>query len=79
MRVKKYLILFAGLLTTGNLYALSVDRDNKPSEGGQAEVINTPKQQSVAEERKKPARPVSTFTPTEKISADSAVSFPVDI
>jgi len=73
------LILLAGLLAAGNLYALSVDRESKPLEEGQAEVINTPKQQSVVEERKKPARPVSTFTPTEKISADSAVSFPVDI
>ena len=73
------LILLASLLATGNLYALSVDRDSKPDEGGQAEVIKAPKHQSVAEERKKPAKPVSTFTPTEKISADSAVSFPVDI
>jgi len=73
------LILLAGLLAAGNLYALSVDKDNKPGEGGQVEVVETPKHQSVAEERKKPARPVSTFTPTEKISADSAVSFPVDI
>jgi|GEM_PF-1911738 len=28
---------------------------------------------------KKPAAPKSTFTPSEKIGADSAVSFPVDI
>ncbi len=78
--MRNYVLIFmAGLLAAGNLYALSVDRDSKPGEGGQAEVIKAPKQQSVAEERKKPARPVSTFTPTEKISADSAVSFPVDI
>ena len=73
------LILLAGLLATGNLYALSVDMDNNPLEEGQAEVVETPKQQSVAEERKKPATPVSTFTPTERLSADSAVAFPVDI
>ncbi|MGI9321797.1 MAG: hypothetical protein ACR2O5_10320 [Thiogranum sp.] len=28
---------------------------------------------------KKPPAPAATFTPTEKIEADSAVSFPVDI
>jgi len=73
------LILFAGLLTTGNLYALSVDKDNKPVEGEPADVMKAPKHQSVSGQRKKPARSLSTFTPTEKISADSAVSFPVDI
>lgn len=28
---------------------------------------------------KRPPAPAATFTPTEKIEADSAVSFPVDI
>ena len=79
MRVKNHLILFAGFLAAGNLYALSTDRGNKSAEGEQAEVVEAPKHQSVTEERKKPARSLPTFTPTEKLSADSAVAFPVDI
>jgi hypothetical protein len=32
-----------------------------------------------ADDRRKPSAPAPVFTPSEKIGADSAVSFPVDI
>ena len=77
---RNILILLAVLLYAGELHALSVD-DDKRSQGD-----NTVKQQpenrkNLAPEKsgKKAAAPVSTFKPTERISADSAVSFPVDI
>ena len=77
---RNILILLAVLLCAGELHALSVD-DDKRSQGD-----NTVKQQpqdrkNQAPEKsgKKTAAPVSTFKPTERISADSAVSFPVDI
>ena len=77
---RNILILLAVLLCAGELHALSVD-DDKRSQGN-----NTVKQQpqdrkNQAPEKsgKKAAAPVSTFKPTERISADSAVSFPVDI
>ena len=77
---RNILILLAALLCAGELHALSVD-DDKRSQGN-----NTVKQQPQAQKYqapgksgKKAAAPVSTFKPTERISADSAVSFPVDI
>lgn len=80
-------LLLAGLLVTGKLHALSLDRDGSQTQNGatavqQPAAQETPGsrgQQAAAPPVKKPAAPVSTFTPTEKISADSAVSFPVDI
>lgn len=73
-------ILLAALLCAGNLYALSVDTD-KRAQGDRAVAQQPEARKSQAAEKsgKKAAPPVSTFTPTEKISADSAVSFPVDI
>jgi hypothetical protein len=48
-------------------------RDRPPEKATPAE------QKPVDENRRKPSAPASTFTPSEKIEADSAVSFPVDI
>ena len=73
-------ILLVALLCAGNLYALSVDTDKRAQ--GDSAVAQQPearKSQAAEKSGKKAAPPVSTFTPTEKISADSAVSFPVDI
>ncbi len=74
--MRKYLlVVLAGLLCVGNLYALSVDTDEKP----QVRKVETQKYQPAARDGSKPASSAATFKPTEKISADSAVSFPVDI
>ncbi|MDB4409223.1 hypothetical protein N9235_00195 [Gammaproteobacteria bacterium] len=93
------------LMCAGNLYALSVDSENRPQNekaaNGQPQTLapqpveknplpladendatrEAPPRTYQATEKtgKKAAPPVSTFTPTERISADSAVSFPVDI
>ena len=74
------LILLVTLLSAGKLHALSVDTD-KPPQGDETvtQPPETRKYQAPEKTGKKTAAPVSTFTPTEKISADSAVSFPVDI
>ena len=79
--MRKYLlVVLAGLLCAGNLYALSVDTDEKPhGEKPQGEKTETQKYQPAARDSSKPAPSAATFKPTEKISADSAVSFPVDI
>jgi len=77
---RNILILLAVLLCAGELHALSVD-DDKRSQGDNT-VKQQPenrKNQAPEKSRKKAAAPVSTFKPTERISADSAVSFPVDI
>ena len=77
---RNILILLAVLLCAGELHALSVD-DDKRSQGDNT-VTQQPqdrKNQAPEKSGKKAAAPVSTFKPTERISADSAVSFPVDI
>lgn len=74
------LILLLPLLSAGKLHAFSVDTD-KPSQSD--ETVTQPPEtrtyQAPEKTGKKTTAPVSVFTPTEKISADSAVSFPVDI
>ena len=37
------------------------------------------RQPAAAGSKKTPAKPAGSFTPSEKVGADSAVSFPVDI
>ncbi len=58
-----------------NLYALTVPEKEKTPEQAPPQT----QQQKAAPGRDKPPAPVKNYTPTEKIKADSAVSFPVDI
>jgi len=70
-------LLFPAILVAaaGGAYALSPPEQEK--DGGEA----APEVESGGGEhtRKKLPAPADSFTPTEKIEADSAVSFPVDI
>jgi hypothetical protein len=65
-----------GLLLAGNLPALSPDTD-KPQPTGKTAVQTT--RPAASNSSRQTGKPAATFTPTEKIRADSAVSFPVDI
>ena len=71
------LIVLSTLLFAGNAAALSTDDATQPQVGQAA----TQKDKGPAKTGggRQPAKPAGTFRPTEKISADSAVSFPVDI
>jgi hypothetical protein len=52
----------------------------QPPQGEQQVPSDTPAvAPQPADDRRKPAAPAPVFTPSEKIGADSAVSFPVDI
>ena len=73
MRRLIFLVL-PGLLLAGNLQALSPDTDKQPPPGKQA--TQNP---AAGNRSRQTGKPAATFTPTEKIGADSAVSFPVDI
>ena len=73
MRRLLFLVL-PGLLLTGNLQALSPDKDKQQPTGKTATQKPVPSNSS-----RQTGKPAATFTPTEKIGADSAVSFPVDI
>ena len=77
---RNILILLAVLLCAGELHALSVDDDKRSQDDSSVQQQSqSRKNQAPEKSGKKAAAPVSTFKPTERISADSAVSFPVDI
>ena len=78
---KKLCYVLAGLLLAGNLQALSVDQEKQQQQQQQQQADPLPEQkyQSKGSDNKKTAPSATTFTPTDKIGADSAVSFPVDI
>ena len=73
--MRRQLLFPAILVAAAGAYALSPPEQEKA--GGEA----APGIESDSGERagKKSPAPAATFTPTEKIEADSAVSFPVDI
>ena len=65
-----------GLLLAGNLPAMPPDKDKPQPTGKSATQTTKPAAEHSSSRRStKPA----AYTPTEKIGADSAVSFPVDI
>ena len=69
------LIVTVLFFVSGLLHACPPADESRPDS-----VQPVPKQEKAAETaRKEPASPATVFTPSEKISADSAVSFPVDI
>ena len=70
-------LLLSGLLLAGNLQALSPDTDKQPVSGQAATQQDQPS--AGKDSSKKSGKPAATFNPSEKIGADSAVSFPVDI
>ncbi len=77
MRIFLLILLLGCLAVTGGLHALAAEDEKEP-------VVSTEtaaeKPAPPAKRSPRPARkPAATFTPTEKIGADSAVSFPVDI
>ncbi len=73
--MRRLLLFPAFLVVVTEAYALP------PPQPEQAAAETVPEAQSDSGERagKKSPAPATTFTPTEKIEADSAVSFPVDI
>jgi len=72
----RFITLFV-MLATGSLFALSAadDRESAATQPKAEEQRNPPVKQSP----RKQAKPAATFRPSERIGADSAVSFPVDI
>jgi hypothetical protein len=73
--MRRQLLFLTILVAAAGAYALSPPEQEKA--GGEA----APDVESDSGERlrKTSPAPAATFTPTEKIEADSAVSFPVDI
>ena len=73
--MKIVLSLIFCILLAGNLYA-ATPANNEPADQKQ----QTPQQEQPVDSSKlQTSTPATTFTPSEKVGADSAVSFPVDI
>jgi hemolysin activation/secretion protein len=73
--MKLYLPTIMCILLAGNLFA-ATPANNKPAEKEQ----QTQQQVKPVDSSKlQKSTPAITFTPSEKVGADSAVSFPVDI
>ena len=73
--MKLFLPLTVCLLLTGNPFAAASAEDNN------TETQKNKPRAAQTDERSdtKTSPPATTFTPSEKVGADSAVSFPVDI
>jgi hypothetical protein len=74
MRLLTLFVILGSVAAAGNLHA-------QPAADVEEGTPAQPQQQTPAAGKSaKPAgKPAATFNPSEKISADSAVSFPVDI
>jgi hypothetical protein len=77
VRFSGLVVVLGCLAATGAPYALAAEDEKQP-----ATATETATEQPGLPARQDPQpvrKPAATFTPTEKIGADSAVSFPVDI
>ena len=79
MRYSGLALILTCIASSGSLYALEA-RDDKAAATGQESAAE--KEKPVPPVKQRPQntkKPASTFKPSERIGADSAVSFPVDI
>jgi predicted component of type VI protein secretion system len=72
--MKLYLPVIVSVLLAVATFAAVAEDDNKDTEQPLEQV-----QQPAAGSKPQRPAPSPTFTPSEKVGADSAVSFPVDI
>jgi hypothetical protein len=77
MQYFNLLVVLGCIVAAGNLYA------QQPTDAAGADTTRQAQPEervpSVKQGSRQPAKPAATFTPSEKIGADSAISFPVDI
>jgi hypothetical protein len=78
MKRNATLVLILGcMLVSGSLYALAAQDEKEAA--SPRETADGKHRPPVKQRSQKPAKPAATFKPSERIGADSAVSFPVDI
>ncbi len=80
MKINQMILVLLFALATENTHALKLQSDERTDQNSAAK--QQPQlQQGETKDNNKPksSRPPKSFTPSEKIEADSAVSFPVDI
>ena len=80
MKINRMILVLLFALATENTHALKLQSDERTDQNSAAEQQSQPEKRAT-EDRNKPksSQPPRGFTPSEKIEADSAVSFPVDI
>ncbi len=76
-RLAKLLLILSCMLASGTLYALTAQDEKKATNS--RETADEKHRPPAKQRPQKPAKPAATFKPSERIGADSAVSFPVDI
>ncbi len=72
-------LLFASVLALSLLGLISIGPDTPAADPGQAAEEPQAAEEAPESMEGPDSEPLDTFEPTEKLSADSAVSFPVDI
>jgi hypothetical protein len=76
-RFAELLLTLGCVLATASLYALTAEDEKKATNS--RETADKQHRPPVKQRSQQPAKPAATFKPSERIGADSAVSFPVDI
>lgn len=80
MKIKRMLLVLLFVVGTENTHALKLQPDERTDQNSAAEQKSQPEKRETKDSNKpKSSQPPRGFTPSEKIEADSAVSFPVDI
>jgi|GEM_PF-1525762 len=80
MKIKQMILVLLFVLGTENIHALRLQSDERTNQNSATEQESKPEKRETNDSNKpKSSQPPRGFTPSEKIEADSAVSFPVDI
>ena len=79
MRYSRLAILLLSITASGTLYALTAQDGTAAATDQEAAAPKQKPAPSAKPRPQKTKKPATTFKPSERIGADSAVSFPVDI
>jgi hypothetical protein len=77
MRTLRFFLILSCMLAGVNLYARSANDDATAVAPPPSKPVTSGK--PVEQRPQPPKKPAASFTPSERIGADNAVSFPVDI
>jgi hypothetical protein len=79
MRYSRLAVILACIAASGSLYALTAQDEKAAATDRDTAAQKQQSSTSVKQRPRKAKKPATTFKPSERIGADSAVSFPVDI
>ena len=79
MHCFKLLVVLGCIAASGGLYALTAPDEKAAATGPETAAQKQQSSPSAEQSPPKAKKPAASFNPSERIGADSAVSFPVDI